>query len=472
MKKVRETAGKVVKGALAVGLAGTVAFGGVAEVQANADTTHLNQNKEDVFNDEEFSIVDYTEKYDEKYYKEIHEGSFYTLSGLSQYRLKLYLEGAIGSGVYHNLGGATTRGDVVEMIKGFEDSLFVQGQAEHFGTKKNLQEAIRLSKSMGIVNGYSNGQFGENDKVTREQMATILVRYFKLEPKGEAVIKDVPKTKWSYDGVNTLVTNNISILGADGKYNPTANIKNSDFIRMIVRLMDEPVNKNHIKDLKQWQNQMISVEDIYVNLGYRDLEDLTIGQYLTIMRTNNQVKAHLKELEANGFDTKHFFTKHEVGYLVQDILEFNYRGRVSSGYYYSTKGIKFYDPMNLKEDKDYIVLQVRDNVMVGQAFDKLVRHEMGHHVGYQTIHYAGDFSKFNELLVRTQGGLKYKQQPRFWNVPNNMKGDWGERFDEQFAERYVEMFYRGHENRTILQSFQTETERQHYMSEIRNYYNN
>lgn len=38
-------------------------------------------------------------------------------------------------------------------------------------------DAIRWAAYYGIVDGYGNGKFGPNDKITREQMATILYRY-------------------------------------------------------------------------------------------------------------------------------------------------------------------------------------------------------------------------------------------------------------------------------------------------------
>lgn len=38
-------------------------------------------------------------------------------------------------------------------------------------------EAVRWAASQGIVGGYSNGMFGPNDNITREQLAVMLWRY-------------------------------------------------------------------------------------------------------------------------------------------------------------------------------------------------------------------------------------------------------------------------------------------------------
>lgn len=38
-------------------------------------------------------------------------------------------------------------------------------------------EAVRWAAAEGVVNGYGNGMFGPNDKITREQLAVMLWRY-------------------------------------------------------------------------------------------------------------------------------------------------------------------------------------------------------------------------------------------------------------------------------------------------------
>ena len=53
-------------------------------------------------------------------------------------------------------------------------------------------EAVAWASANGIVSGYGNGNFGPNDTITREQMASILYRYAQ------------------YKNYNTSYTNNLS----------------------------------------------------------------------------------------------------------------------------------------------------------------------------------------------------------------------------------------------------------------------
>jgi uncharacterized membrane protein YgcG len=53
------------------------------------------------------------------------------------------------------------------------------------------EDAVKWASANGLVNGYGDGQFGPDDVITREQMATILVRFMQyldvdIEPRGEA----------------------------------------------------------------------------------------------------------------------------------------------------------------------------------------------------------------------------------------------------------------------------------------------
>ena len=48
---------------------------------------------------------------------------------------------------------------------------------------KYYYNAIKWATSKGIVNGYSNGKFGPEDNITREQLAVMLRNYAKYKGK-------------------------------------------------------------------------------------------------------------------------------------------------------------------------------------------------------------------------------------------------------------------------------------------------
>ena len=60
---------------------------------------------------------------------------------------------------------------------------------------KYYYNAIRWATSKGIVNGYSNGKFGPEDNITREQLAVMLRNYAKYKGKNVSQTADISKYK-------------------------------------------------------------------------------------------------------------------------------------------------------------------------------------------------------------------------------------------------------------------------------------
>ena len=76
-----------------------------------------------------------------------------------------------------------TRGMLVTILYRIENEP-TAGKADMFGDVSSSQwytKAVAWAAENGIVNGYSNGNFGPNDPITREQLATILYRYTKFK---------------------------------------------------------------------------------------------------------------------------------------------------------------------------------------------------------------------------------------------------------------------------------------------------
>ncbi|MDF0726034.1 S-layer homology domain-containing protein [Cytobacillus sp. S13-E01] len=93
-------------------------------------------------------------------------------------------------------------------------------------------EAVSAMKSEGIFEGNTNGTFGIGDTLTREQMASVIVRAFGLEPiEGEPVdLVDLDKVSDKHkEDVRTLYQHGITIGNLEGEYNPTGTVNRGDF---------------------------------------------------------------------------------------------------------------------------------------------------------------------------------------------------------------------------------------------------
>ena len=71
----------------------------------------------------------------------------------------------------------------------------------------------------GIVNGNADGEFMPNDKLTRGQMAAILVKGIRVEGRSEKTFKDVDPAYWASDLIKTLFANEITTGYPNNTYN-------------------------------------------------------------------------------------------------------------------------------------------------------------------------------------------------------------------------------------------------------------
>ena len=95
------------------------------------------------------------------------------------------------------------------------------------------------SALVAVPCGYSNGKFGPNDLITREQLAVILNNYCKYKGKYKAVHADFTKFKDSNKissyakwGMNWAIGNKI-LNGSNGKLNPQGTATRAEAAAML-----------------------------------------------------------------------------------------------------------------------------------------------------------------------------------------------------------------------------------------------
>jgi hypothetical protein len=104
-------------------------------------------------------------------------------------------------------------------------------------TDANYEEMM-IAEAHGILG--KDGTIRPNGHLSRAQMAAILVRaYDKLytTPTTNVSFTDVPRTNWSYNDINTLAFNKITIT-ANGPYRPNGDVTRSQFALFLMRTME------------------------------------------------------------------------------------------------------------------------------------------------------------------------------------------------------------------------------------------
>ena len=96
---------------------------------------------------------------------------------------------------------------------------------------------IQAPVNAGIINGYVDGTFKPNAKVTRGHMAAFIARGFKLTEQANINFKDVAKGSTAYEAVRKLAHKGITTGYTDGSFKPNANLSRAHISAFISRAM-------------------------------------------------------------------------------------------------------------------------------------------------------------------------------------------------------------------------------------------
>lgn len=90
----------------------------------------------------------------------------------------------------------------------------------------------------GIMKGNENGEFKPNEKLTRAQMATILVKAFNLQGQSTYSFRDVSDKHWASSAIKSLYQNNITTGYSDNTFKPNNHITRTQFAVFMARVLN------------------------------------------------------------------------------------------------------------------------------------------------------------------------------------------------------------------------------------------
>ena len=105
-----------------------------------------------------------------------------------------------------------------------------EGSAADFSDVKSgawYYQGVAAAKTAGYIGGYSDGTFKPNKTISRQEVATILVRLLKLKPttEGLAAFKDADKIpEWSRSNIAAVVEHQLMNGFPDNTFKPQRNI--------------------------------------------------------------------------------------------------------------------------------------------------------------------------------------------------------------------------------------------------------
>lgn len=95
----------------------------------------------------------------------------------------------------------------------------------------------------GIMTGNTHGEFKPSDKLTRAQMAAILVRAFKLQGETAYSFKDVSYNHWASPSIRILMQNGVTTGYSDNTFKPNNPITRAHFAVFLARVLNDSFKK-------------------------------------------------------------------------------------------------------------------------------------------------------------------------------------------------------------------------------------
>ena len=130
----------------------------------------------------------------------------------------------------------------IAMIATFAIPAFAAVPADVKGT--DYEGAVTRLVSLGVITGYPDGNFGPNDSITRAQAAAVLVRALGYESiaesaKGVTKFSDVAASYWGAGYINLAVSLNLIKGYGNGKFGPEDKVTYDQVVTMVVRALGQ-----------------------------------------------------------------------------------------------------------------------------------------------------------------------------------------------------------------------------------------
>ncbi|WP_408007899.1 S-layer homology domain-containing protein [Pseudalkalibacillus sp. A8] len=98
---------------------------------------------------------------------------------------------------------------------------------------------IQILTERSITKGYPDGRFYPNDSLTRGDAAVLLKRAFNLKVDTYREITDVNKGHYTYEPIQGLYSNGVTIGYPDGTFKPTKEISRAEFAVFVSRILKQ-----------------------------------------------------------------------------------------------------------------------------------------------------------------------------------------------------------------------------------------
>lgn len=151
----------------------------------------------------------------------------------------LVTKGVVDKSTRYGLNDLVTREDVAVMVARAIGLSGTQTTTKFSDVPTSHRSSgyIQAAVEAGVINGYTDGTFRPNEKVTRGQMAAFIARGFQLKEEAQVTFKDVGKQSAAYVPIRQIAYKKITLGYGDGTFMPNANLSRAHISVFIARAM-------------------------------------------------------------------------------------------------------------------------------------------------------------------------------------------------------------------------------------------
>lgn len=129
--------------------------------------------------------------------------------------------------------------------------------------KRYAYKYIAAVTKAKLMEGY-NGEFFPTDSLTRQDMAVVMQRAFKLEGNGEVPFTDV-KENYAYDAISALYANDITTGYANKTFKPKNAITREEFVVFLDRALNPDTTPEPTPTPEPTQTMADYLKEVYAN---------------------------------------------------------------------------------------------------------------------------------------------------------------------------------------------------------------
>lgn len=174
---------------------------------------------------------------------------------------------------------ATMIGRALDLHGGNRETEYLDVPKEYYASGY-----IQDMSNTGILAGYGNGYFGVRDKLTREQMASIITRAWNFWQTSGITFSDVDVNRLTFLPINKLATAGVVGGYPNGKFGPKDYIKRADFALMLARTLN-PNYRTETPELKPISQATVTADFLNVR-NEPSADGSRIGQFSNGMAVN------------------------------------------------------------------------------------------------------------------------------------------------------------------------------------------